>query len=310
MTDHTSNVQLNVNDLYRRNSIEWIGILTYRMGRLQADYIKVIRGTEGTFFIVDLPGNMRPKGFPKSLIGNKAGDLQGAISMMRLNTNYGNINWANPIVDFDNHGVSFADKAQELYELQQFAISNGSEIDAFGQCFIAQADEDMSELISALMGESCCDPCISHRKMSEGLTEYFGEMYDYKKAKEVERERVELFHENLELKSKIARLESRLNPSTPEPSVQYTKPNRLSNVYIMKDNHNGLYKIGKSKNPKRRERTLQSEKPSIQMVFNAPESPDLSERTLHNEFADQRCRGEWFALSPAQVRYICHQFNP
>ena len=243
MIDHTSNIQLNVNDLYRRDSIEWIGILTYRMGRLQADYIKVIRGVEGTFFIVDLPGDMRPKGFPKSLIGNKAGDLNGAISMMELNDQYSSIDWANPIVDFDDHGVSFADKAQELYELQQFAISNGSDIGIFGQCFIAQADEDMGELINTLMKDSCRNPCINCRKMSDGLTEYFGEMYDSKKAKEVERERVELFHENLELKSKIARLESRLNPSTPEPSVQYTKPNRLSNVYIMKDNHNGLYKI-------------------------------------------------------------------
>jgi len=309
MINHTSNIQLNVNNLDRNDNIEWIGILTYRMGRLQADYIKVIRGTEGTCFILDLSGNMRPKGFPKSLIGNKIGDFEGAMSMLHLNTNYGNINWANPIVDFDNNAVSFSDKSKELDELQQFAIFNGSDIDTFGQCFIAQADEDMSELINTLMKGSYCDPCINHIKMSEGLTEYFGKIYDSEKAKEVERERVKLFHENCELRGKIASLESRLNPLTPEPSVPYTKPNRLSNVYIMKDNHNGLYKIGKSQNPKTRERTLQSEKPSIKMVFNAPESEDLSERTLHNEFANQRRRGEWFALSPAQVRYICHQFN-
>ena len=51
MINHTSNIQLNVNNLDRNDNIEWIGILTYRMGRLQADYIKVIRGTEGTCFI-------------------------------------------------------------------------------------------------------------------------------------------------------------------------------------------------------------------------------------------------------------------
>lgn len=76
-------------------------------------------------------------------------------------------------------------------------------------------------------------------------------------------------------------------------------------LYIMKDSHNGLYKIGKSVNPKTRERTLQSEKPSIKMVFSAKESEDMSEKSLHIEFAEQRVRGEWFSLTPAQVRYIC-----
>jgi len=58
-------------------------------------------------------------------------------------------------------------------------------------------------------------------------------------------------------------------------------------------------------NPKFREKTLQSEKPSITMVFSAKESEDMSEKSLHIEFADQRVRGEWFSLTPAQVRYIC-----
>ena len=43
---------------------------------------------------------------------------------------------------------------------------------------------------------------------------------------------------------------------------------KIDNIktYLMKDRHNGLYKIGSSKKPKFRERTLQSEKPSIKLV--------------------------------------------
>ena len=76
-------------------------------------------------------------------------------------------------------------------------------------------------------------------------------------------------------------------------------------VYLMKDKANGLYKIGKSINPKYRERTLQSEKPSIEMVFHAHECGDFNERSLHLRYADRRKRGEWFQLEPAQVRFIC-----
>ena len=83
---------------------------------------------------------------------------------------------------------------------------------------------------------------------------------------------------------------------------------RKTFVYLMKDKANGLYKIGKSINPQYRERTLQSEKPSIKMVFNTPERTDFSERSLHIRYAEHRKRGEWFLLTPAQVRCICHNF--
>ena len=80
-------------------------------------------------------------------------------------------------------------------------------------------------------------------------------------------------------------------------------------VYIMKDKANGLYKIGKSVNPRQRESTLQSEKPTISMVFKTEERDGFSEKTLHAKYAGQRKRGEWFHLTPAQVRYICKTGN-
>lgn len=76
-------------------------------------------------------------------------------------------------------------------------------------------------------------------------------------------------------------------------------------TYLMKDKHNGLYKIGKSRNPKIRERTLQSEKPSIIMVKTW--NYDI-EKKLHNLYNKFRVRGEYFKLTQIQVKYICTHF--
>ena len=78
---------------------------------------------------------------------------------------------------------------------------------------------------------------------------------------------------------------------------------QIIKTYIMKDNHNNMYKIGKSKNPKFREKTLQSEKPSIKMIkvfdFNI-------ERKLHILYKNKRVRGEWFRLSDKDLENICN----
>jgi len=77
-------------------------------------------------------------------------------------------------------------------------------------------------------------------------------------------------------------------------------------TYIIKDYSTGLYKIGKSNNPQQRERTLQSEKPTIKTVkvFKS----DI-ESLLHKEFADVRVRGEWFKLNKVQLTRICTQYD-
>lgn len=75
--------------------------------------------------------------------------------------------------------------------------------------------------------------------------------------------------------------------------------------YMMKDTLSGLYKIGMSVNPKHRERTLQSEKPSIKMVKVFDKN---IEKELHESYKRQRVRGEWFELNKVQVRYICTHY--
>lgn len=76
-------------------------------------------------------------------------------------------------------------------------------------------------------------------------------------------------------------------------------------VYLMKDESNGFYKIGISNKPEYRERTLQSEKPTI-ILLKAKEFPtrtiaEAIESALHKAYGDKRLRGEWFELGPKDV---------
>ena len=79
-------------------------------------------------------------------------------------------------------------------------------------------------------------------------------------------------------------------------------------LYLMHDTRNGYYKIGMSKEPQYRERTLQSEKPSIELVCTKElPSRDIArafESALHNVFAEKRIRGEWFELSEYDVAIL------
>lgn len=81
------------------------------------------------------------------------------------------------------------------------------------------------------------------------------------------------------------------------------KPEK-SKVYLMIDHNTGYYKIGRSKNPQKRENTLQSEKPTIELLFSSDELPIDIEKLIHNEFSNKRVRGEWFDLTEEDVDYI------
>lgn len=85
--------------------------------------------------------------------------------------------------------------------------------------------------------------------------------------------------------------------------VSVKKP-KISYLYLMKCNRNGLYKIGVSVDPKYREKTLTSDDPSIQLV-GSWDKLSCYERDWHIYFANHRVRGEWFNLTPAQVRLFC-----
>jgi hypothetical protein len=92
---------------------------------------------------------------------------------------------------------------------------------------------------------------------------------------------------------KARRLREKMTPKPPNPSF----------IYLVLDERTGCIKIGRSKTPSARERTLQSENPAHRMLFVHPADADL-ERHLHRQFAEYQVRGEWFRLSEAQIESI------
>ncbi len=79
-------------------------------------------------------------------------------------------------------------------------------------------------------------------------------------------------------------------------------------IYLMKDESNNFYKIGIAKKPEHREHTLQSEKPTIELIC-CKKLPDRRiarafEKALHNVFKQKRKRGEWFILDEKDVALI------
>lgn len=79
-------------------------------------------------------------------------------------------------------------------------------------------------------------------------------------------------------------------------------------IYLMVDNTNGLIKIGRSKNPKYREGTLQSKEPETVMIVNW-RAPKQTEKELHSKFASKRIRGEWFRLTISDLDEIKKYMN-
>jgi len=79
-------------------------------------------------------------------------------------------------------------------------------------------------------------------------------------------------------------------------------------VYLMQDTSNGYFKIGISNQPKYREKTLQSEKPTIEMIISKKypirKIAESFEKSLHTTYSDKRIRGEWFELNETDVKHI------
>lgn len=79
-------------------------------------------------------------------------------------------------------------------------------------------------------------------------------------------------------------------------------------VYLMHDTSNDYYKIGISNKPYYRERTLQSEKPTIELIaskrYPVRKIAESFEKSLHSVYDDKRLRGEWFELDEYDVNNI------
>jgi hypothetical protein len=106
-------------------------------------------------------------------------------------------------------------------------------------------------------------------------------------------------------KRSVQRYRKSLNKVYKSPVKEQSLINKYSKTYLIKNKRNGLYKIGRSKDPESREKTLQSEEPNIIIVKVWDKN---IESELHKMYAKQRLRGEWFELSKIQVRYICTNY--
>lgn len=107
-----------------------------------------------------------------------------------------------------------------------------------------------------------------------------------------------------------------LTQLVPEYNLPYRKVNsnivgysfNWCYVYLMRDNTNGYHKIGISNKPEYREKTLQSEQPSIEMlaykIFPTRKIAEAIESALHTAYSQQRVRGEWFNLNEEDVAAI------
>jgi hypothetical protein len=84
------------------------------------------------------------------------------------------------------------------------------------------------------------------------------------------------------------------------PERKATKPTW---IYLMKCHRTGRTKIGRSKNPCFRERTLQSENPDVELTHHWQSSKD-KEGWLHAAFEEKRYRGEWFDLNESDIATI------
>ncbi len=79
-------------------------------------------------------------------------------------------------------------------------------------------------------------------------------------------------------------------------------------VYLMMDTTNSFHKIGISNKPQYREKTLQADKPTIELLcfkeFPNRKIAESIEKSLHMTFDNKRIRGEWFELDEKEVKDI------
>lgn len=103
------------------------------------------------------------------------------------------------------------------------------------------------------------------------------------------------------------RFHASANLDLPDTAPKKKKP-KHGYVYLMSNKRNGYTKIGFSKNPSFREKTLQSEEPEIEIIFKGKGTIG-DEAILHEEYCSKRIRGEWFDLDDNDKYKIMNQIG-
>ena len=102
-------------------------------------------------------------------------------------------------------------------------------------------------------------------------------------------------------------------------NIKKTRDTKPQVLYLMFDTSNNAYKIGISKHPKDRERTLQSDKPSIGLfkvyVPKGNETAYGIEQYLHRKYAHKQWKredkkiSEWFALTEDDMKELLSLYD-
>jgi hypothetical protein len=79
-------------------------------------------------------------------------------------------------------------------------------------------------------------------------------------------------------------------------------------VYLMVNTDSSLIKIGHSRNPDYREKTLHSKEPTVHLIA-CWETSKLKEKELHQKYLAKRVRGEWFRLNLYDLKEIIDFMN-
>lgn len=89
----------------------------------------------------------------------------------------------------------------------------------------------------------------------------------------------------------------------PQKSVSSDVEQSIYLIHIHKD----IYKIGQSKNPNKRLKTLQTSSPYKLVLVHSfsADNVNAAEQELHNRLSHVRQEGEWFMLLPEQKELIC-----
>ena len=87
--------------------------------------------------------------------------------------------------------------------------------------------------------------------------------------------------------------------------VVWLSPASETQTYVYAITDGEFTKVGRSIDPERRLRQLQTASPrELRLEWTAPES-DCHESLLHDRLADDRVRGEWFRVDVEAVRQAC-----
>lgn len=139
-----------------------------------------------------------------------------------------------------------------------------------------------------------CKPALTSYTRKFKLTSWKDvayKFYDYAKDKAEWKDIIALIPQNNSAKIRIQEMES-----------------EECYVYFMFDTKSLCYKIGISNLPEWREKTLQSEKPSVKLIaakkFVNRRIAANFEKALHDSYSHKRKRGEWFQLDQEDIDEI------